>query len=244
MLKTYIPKKPGHWCRRSISHRLHLGRTRSIRVKFYDADPQTLGQGWQDEWVRLINDRYTLNTLNSEPSAEFNQGIRYNCLKAVDNPAEIVQRLGLTIDLIWRNRPRRCAVRTPLVPQAFLRVRPFIIGPIVVALVLVVGSLLFGFYFTPMVVEPIRKRIRGAQGTDAAGAKKIHEIRKHECSANNWPKMRPLPRQRFGPPVVRHVSIYTPGRAYDDSFSIEDATKDDEFLGECGATISETIGVR
>ena len=32
------------------------------------------------------------------------------------------------------------------------------------------------------------------------------------------------------------------GRAYDDSFSIEDANKDDEFLGECGATISETIG--
>src|SRR5262249_42016818 len=38
------------------------------------------------------------------------------------------------------------------------------------------------------------------------------------------------------------VSIYSPSRAYDDSFSIEDASKDDEFLGECGAVISETIG--
>src|SRR5262249_42616741 len=51
------------------------------------------------------------------------------------------------------------------------------------------------------------------------------------------------PASDLGPPVVRHVSIYNPGRAYDDSFSIEDAAKDDEFLGECGSTISETIGV-
>ena len=44
-----------------------------------------------------------------------------------------------------------------------------------------------------------------------------------------------------GPPVSRHISLYTPGRAYDNSFSIEDANE--AFLGECGVAISETIGV-
>jgi hypothetical protein len=107
----------------------------------------------------------------------------------------------------------------------------------------VVGSLLNGFYFTPMVVEPIRKRIRGAQGTDAAGAQKIDEIKRARAMADQLSKDAAAgPASDLGPPVVRHVSIYSPSRAYDDSFSIEDATKDDEFLGECGATISETIG--
>lgn len=94
-----------------------------------------------------------------------------------------------------------------------------------------------------MVVEPIRKRIRGAQGTDAAGAQKIQEIKAARAMAEQFTKDAAAgPASDLGPPVVRHVSIYSPSRAYDDSFSIEDATKDDEFLGECGATISETIG--
>ena len=111
------------------------------------------------------------------------------------------------------------------------------------ALGLVIGSLLFGFYINPIVIEPIRKRIRGAQGTDAAGVGKIHDIQQARQIRDQLNKDAvAAPVSDLGPPVVRHVSIYTPGRAYDDSFSIEDAKKDDEFLGECGAVISETIG--
>jgi hypothetical protein len=45
----------------------------------------------------------------------------------------------------------------------------------------------------------------------------------------------------LGAPVVRKMSVYLAGRGqYDESFSIEDSN--DMFLGECGATIAETIG--
>jgi hypothetical protein len=215
------------------------------RVTFYNADPQTLEQGWQDEWVRLVNDRYTLNTLNAEPSAEFNDSI-VNLLRAVDNPIEIVQRLGLTqiSDLAQRAQNQGAASAPPSAPNILAQIRPFVIGTVVVAAVLILGSLLFGFYINPLVVDPIRKRIRGTQGTDAAGVGKIHDIQAARILRDELSKQAAAtPASDLGPPVVRHVSIYSPGRAFDDSFSIEDATKDDEFLGECGATISETIGV-
>jgi hypothetical protein len=213
-------------------------------VKFYDADPTTLEQSWQDEWVRLINDRYTLNTLNAEPSEEFRQGI-VNALRAVDNPVEIVQRLGLTQLTDSAQAAQLLAPAAPPgEPNIIASIRPFIVGSIVMAVGLVIGSLLYGFYFSPLVVAPIRKRIRGAQGTDAAGAAQIHNIQAARVMRDQLAKeAAAAPVSDLGKPVVRHVSIYNPGRAYDDSFSIEDALKDDEFLGECGATISETIGV-
>jgi hypothetical protein len=213
-------------------------------VTFYNADPRTLEQGWQDEWVRLINDRYTLNTLNAEPSDEFRQSI-VNALAAVDNPADIVQRLGYAQLTDLAQQAQASAPSTPPgAPGIIASIRPFLLGAIVLAVGLVLGSLLYGFYINPLVVEPIRKRIRGAQGTDAAGAAKIHDIQAARVLRDQLAKDAAIaPATDLGPPVVRHVSIYSPGRAYDDSFSIEDATNDDEFLGECGATISETIGV-
>ncbi len=213
-------------------------------VKFYDADPTTLEQTWQDEWVRLINDRYTLNTQNAEPSDEFRQGI-VSALRAVDNPVEIVQRLGLTQLTASAQEAQALAPAAPPGAQNVIAsIRPFVVGSIVMAVGLVIGSLLYGFYFSPLVVAPIRKRIRGAQGSDAVGAAQIHNIQAARAMRDQLAKdAAAAPVSDLGKPVVRHVSIYNPGRAYDDSFSIEDALKDDEFLGECGATISETIGV-
>jgi hypothetical protein len=213
-------------------------------VVFYDADPQTLEQGWQNQWVNLVNDRYTLNTTNAEASAEFNDSI-VQLLAAVDNPQTIVQNLGLTQLTELAAQAQTIAPPTPPGPPNIIaQIIPFILGALLVAAVAVIWSLLFGFYVNPMVVEPIRKRMRGSQGTDAAGAAKIQDIKAARAIREQLDReATAAPASDLGPPVVRHVSIYQPGRAYDDSFSIEDASKDDEFLGECGATISETIGV-
>jgi hypothetical protein len=243
VIKTYVPK-PGLVIAVVVAFIIGLIWAYAIDpVSFYDADPLTLEQGWQEEWVRLVNDRYVLNTQNAEASDTFKQGI-VNDLRAVDNPSEIVQRLGLNAIADLAQQAQASAPATPAVPSIIASIRPFIVGAIAIAIGLVVGSLLFGFYVNPLVVEPIRKRIRGAQGTDAAGAAKIHDIQAARVLRDQLAKeSAAAPASDLGPPVVRHVSIYNPGRAYDDSFSIEDATKDDEFLGECGSTISETIGV-
>lgn len=211
-------------------------------VVFYDGDPSSLGQSWQDQWVKMIADSYALRTQNAAPTDELIQNT-LTLLRSVDNPLEIVDRLGLTDIRSLAEQVEPFAAAAPQPNDLLATIRPFVLGTVVVAVLTVVLSLLFGFYINPMVVEPIRKRLRGKQGVDAAGQAKLGDIRQAKQIAEQLKKQEPVEVGSFGPPVSRHVSIYAPGRAYDDSFSIEDASKDDEFLGECGAVISETIGV-
>lgn len=242
VIKTYVPK-PGLILAVVIAFLVGLLWSYAVDpVVFYDSDPRTLGQSWQDEWVRLIADRYDAANSKAVITDEFRQSI-IDGLNKVDHPQEIVNRLGLAQLNDLAAQAEVTAPSTPPQPSIFGQIRPWIVGTIVVVVVFVVGSLLFGFYISPLVVDPIRKRIRGAQGTDAVGAGKLQDIQQARQIRDQLAKDAvAAPVSDLGPPVVRHVSIYTPGRAYDDSFSIEDAKKDDEFLGECGAVISETIG--
>ncbi len=211
-------------------------------LTYYDGDLRTLGQSWQDEWVRSIASEYQLAADGAVITPEFRQNL-VTKLSWIDNPVEVVNRLGLMQIADLANEAQVLAPPTPVQPSILATIRPWLLGPIVIAVGFVIGSLLYGFYINPMVVEPIRKRIRGSQGTDAAGAAKIADIKAARVMAAKLSSDEAAaPTSNLGPPVVRHVSIYQPGRAYDDSFSIEDAKKDDEFLGECGAVISETIG--
>jgi hypothetical protein len=209
---------------------------------FYNADPNTLSQGWQDEFVRLAAERYALKTANAAPTDELNQNI-ITLLKSVDEPLEVVNRLQLGQPMVDLATQAEAAAAKAPQPNFIGSIRPFILGSIVVVIVTLVGSLLYNFYIGPMVVEPIRKRLRGSQGKDQAGTDKIHSIQAARKMADELAKQdAAAPTNNLGPPVTRHVSIYAPGRSFDDSFGIEDAKKDDEFLGECGAVISETIG--
>ncbi len=242
VIKTYVPK-PGLILTVIIAFLIGLFWSYAVDpVVFYDSDPRTLGQSWQDEWVRLIADRYDAASSKAVITDEFKQSI-VDSLDKVDHPQEIVNRLGLAQLTDLAAQAELTAPPTPAQPSIFGQIRPWIVGTIVIALGFVIGSLLFGFYVSPLVIDPIRKRIRGAQGTDAAGAQQLLNIQQARVIRDQLAKdAGAAPATDLGPPVVRHVSIYTPGRAYDDSFSIEDAKKDDEFLGECGAVISETIG--
>ncbi len=54
---------------------------------YYNSDPRTLHQSWQDEWVKLLADRYALPT-NTDISANI-----IDLLGRVDDPVGIVDRL-------------------------------------------------------------------------------------------------------------------------------------------------------
>ncbi|MBI5666590.1 MAG: hypothetical protein HZC41_01160 [Chloroflexi bacterium] len=214
-------------------------------VVFFNADPSQLSQSWQDEWVRLVAANYDANTANAAPSEDLNQNTII-LLRAVDNPQEITSRLGLTQidDLAAQADP--VAARAPQ-PTIIGSLRPWILGSIVVAVIAVLGSLIYGFYINPMLVEPVSRSIRRRRAgiTGSAGpAATVTAIKESRKIAEQLAKeAAAAPASNFGPPVSRHVSMYSPTRAFDDSFAIEDAKRDDEFLGECGAVISETIGV-
>src|SRR5690606_23474388 len=63
-------------------------------IIYYDGDPSQLEQGWQNEWVRLLADRYAAVTATATTSPEFDQSI-VNLLAAVDDPLGIVDALGI-----------------------------------------------------------------------------------------------------------------------------------------------------
>jgi hypothetical protein len=247
VIKTYVPK-PGLVLTVVVAFIIGLIWAYSLDpVVFYGADPKSLDQSWQDQWVSMVADSYILQTSNAAATDALNQ-TTVRLLEAVDDPVEIVQRLSQNnpnvaqiADLAAQAEPN--AARAPQ-PSIIASIRPFILGAIVIAVLTVIFSLLYGFYINPMLIEPIRKRARGAQGTDAAAAAKLADIRQGRKLAEELAKQDAAApaTSSYGPPVTRHVSIYAPGRAFDDSFGIEDASKGDEFLGECGAVISETVG--
>ncbi len=210
---------------------------------FYNAQPSQLEQSWQNTWVELLADRQAAGGYDDSSLVDY--------LRAVDNPQGIVDT---QINATSGETPARVSDLRPLADQAepgtaapqpsiIATLRPWVLGTIVIAVVAVIASLLYGFYIQPIVVEPIRKRMAPQTESSASTkaeisaiqeAKKLRAAMKADVPVN-------VGTVDLGPPVTRHISIYTPGRQYDDSFSIE--TSDEEFLGECGVAISETIGV-
>lgn len=211
-------------------------------VIFYDADPRTLDQSWQDEWVRLIADRYTTASASGVTTSEFDASI-INLLRAIDHPVEVAERLGITapgfLNLAQQAEPGAPAPQ----PNTVGNILPFIVAPLLVAVVAVVLIVIWGVLIYPNIVVPILKRVGVIKTAETDEATKrtmeaLRQAREAEARARETPaQMNP----ELGEPVTRRMSVYIMGRGqFDDSFEIED--KNEMFLGECGATIAETIG--
>ncbi len=210
---------------------------------YYNSDPRTLHQSWQDEWVKLLADRYALQT-NSDISANI-----IDLLTRVDDPVGIVDRLSAepgeeaNLGKLQAIRPlaeqaEPLAVSAPE-PSALGNILPFIIAPIVVVLVGSIVAVIWGMFIHPNLIEPLLRRRRGEQVSSVvvqerkqrAEAAKLMEQKKTDFSATS----------NLGPPLMQRMSNYTQGfGTYDESYTIED--DQERFLGECGALISETVG--
>ncbi len=211
---------------------------------FYNSDPSSLDQSWQNEWVSLLADRYTNATSGGAATEEFNNSM-ITLLRAVDNPTSVVDNLSQTRqiptgfrELAQVAEPGKAAPQ----PNAIGSILPFIIAPIVVVIVSVILIVVWGLLIYGNIVEPILKRlgIVKTQATDAATLKTMESLR---AARDAEAKAKELPQafNELGTPVIRKMSVYIMGRGqYDDSFEIEDSNE--MFLGECGATIAETIG--
>jgi hypothetical protein len=211
---------------------------------FYNADPSSLDQSWQNEWVSLLADRYANATSTGAATDELNNSM-ITLLRAVDNPVGIVDNLGQTRQIPpgFRELAQLAEPGKPAPePSAVGNIAPFIIAPIVVVIVAVVLILVWGLLIYGNIVVPILKRlgIIKTQASDAATQKTMESLRaakEAEAKARELPQVE----NELGTPVIRRMSVYIMGRGqYDDSFEIEDSNE--MFLGECGATIAETIG--
>ena len=209
---------------------------------YYDADPSSLHQSWQDEWVKLIADRY--DGANFDVSQNVTSLLSY-----VDNPLEIVDRLTVTpgeeanVAKLQAIRPFAEAAELSAVSapssSALSNILPYIFAPLIAAGLFILAAILYGMFIKPNLVEPLIRRVRGekasadvvAMKAQVQAAKQAEATSKSDFSATS-----------YGAPLMQRMSTYILGHGqYDDSFSIEDDVK--RFLGECGAEVSETIGV-
>jgi hypothetical protein len=168
----------------------------------------------------------------------------------VDDPLGIVQRLLATpgeeanaarlqalLPLAEAAQP--FAVSEPPRPTLLGNLSPWLLGPLLTAILAAVVVVVYGMFIEPNVVQPLRKRLRGEKVSAevAAMRRQIEESKKAESSLKT-----DFAQTSLGKPIMQRVSTYQLGFGeYDDSFSIED--ENGRFFGECGATISETFGV-
>ena len=224
-------------------------------VKFYDAHPSQLAQSWQDNWVTLINDRYVSG---SADSAELQQ-----LLKAVDAPDEIADRLSLSpglIELAEQAAPdaAQAPARGSLVKDIWnAAVQVAIFGAILLLLQFgrgpVAGRMAranaqsghFGWLRFPRIRLPgIRLfRIRlPFRRRDRAAVPSAMPMSMAEATMSSGARPTRASRRAMVGPLMRQETRYAVGMGeYDESFAIEDEY--DNFLGECGAAVTETIGV-
>lgn len=212
-------------------------------IVYYDGDPSQLEQGWQNEWVRLLSERYDNVASSSAQGAEFQQSM-INLLAAVDDPVGIIDAEGINVpgfrELAEQAQP--FAKAPPPRPSITGTISPFVVGPIVLIVLSVIIALVGRLLIYPNLIEPVVKRMRGEVAvSDEATQRTIDAMRRARAAEDKARDAAEPADSQFGEPVTRKMSVYLMGRGqYDDSFEIED--KNDMFLGECGAAIAETIG--
>jgi hypothetical protein len=194
-------------------------------VEWYDADPFDLRQSYQEAYISMLADSYTLNTNVSlarqrvEGWDPKDLGQVIGQLKANISDGAQVQRLdklAAALGVRAEAAPSEPAAQ-PTTAGALLRRLAPIFG-IVVAAVLVIAGVMVGL---PL-LRGRRPEEPGRLGRRPSPAKKVAK-----------PK-------DVGEPLGHFVASYTIGQdSYDQSFSIESPTS--EFLGECGMGISEIV---
>ncbi|MFN8529420.1 MAG: hypothetical protein U0670_12470 [Anaerolineae bacterium] len=208
---------------------------------YYNSDPRTLEQSWQDQWVKMLADSRAV--ANADVGAYIT-----DMLARIDDPLGTVDRL-LSQSTDQNEVNRLSAIRDYAVaaqpnaaqapePNAVGTILPWIVIPIVVVIVFVLVIVLYGMFIYPNLVEPLMKRIRGEKVSEEVLRMRQQVAAQREADST----MRTdFTTSNQGPPIFQRISTYSVGMGtYDYSYSIETAAG--AFLGECGVTGSETIG--
>jgi hypothetical protein len=211
-------------------------------TSFYDAAPSQLSSSHRDQYVKFIAVSFAEGAYGEQDTIRF--------LNRVENPAATVQRLIQNEVGVVRSSLEQVL---PLAQQAGGTSAPSsgsIIGSIIgiilaiIVFVLVVNvfallwGLIIGGYW-----ERLINRFRPETEADRKAKLAIEAIKQRkalEVQMKEEAKLETAGGSSFGPPIMQRISPYQKGRAFDDSFAIED--ENDAFLGECGATIGKTLG--
>ncbi|PJF23227.1 MAG: hypothetical protein CUN56_02035 [Phototrophicales bacterium] len=222
-------------------------------VSFYNGAPHQMSKSAQKIWVEMAAGSYYgagriydadavrgVLAYVDDPEALINEIIaERSSQEATAGPTNIVPALQALQQLDnlpeGRNSPSSRGLFTSLF-QFVISVILFIAISWIVA---IAWGLLIGGY-----VERFWERIRPKSEEDLKriedDKKRKEEMERRRQAQAEMERRAAAEAATMGPPLMSKPSIYTKGRAFDDSHAIEDA--DDMFLGECGATVAKTIG--
>jgi hypothetical protein len=210
-----------------------------VGLKWRNAEPVHLADGWQDTWVknaalaaeRGIPEEQTANSLESAGYGPE----QIDALAQANSESPDIQSALLSVrDLPDANAA--ASARGEVSSSIFSNITPFICVFLWFILLTVAGIVLS---FKPIPIGKWRKgAIVGHESTAALGEKEqqrrqaMAAAKEHDAGFDVSP---------LGDPIATFMSAYVLGDdLYDDSFAIE---PDGMFAGECGIEISETIGV-
>lgn len=213
-----------------------------VPVQFYDAGVSQLSSSQRDLYIILV--------AGSSEAGFYSDADVVNLIGQVENPAANVQRLineqsGQVQAALQSILPlaEQAGPGTPAPsPGSIITDILSFIGAIVLFVVLVnVISLVWGLLIGGF-VERFLARLRPESDEDRSAKATIGEMRRRKELEEQFKQESAVEvsGNPYGAPVMQRISGYIKGRAYDDSFAIEDAN--DMFLGECGATVAKTIG--
>ena len=194
-------------------------------VEWVDATPAELSPEWQDEFLRMTIELYSLNgdvVKAEERFAALGPAGSDALARVMQDPAP------LSSDAIASFTTNVVATTPPPVEESQ---EPNLMYPLigVICLILVIIIIL-------AVVFVLRGRAPHTVGGAPSPAMQAAEARK-VAKPTDYTAGGEQP-----PPVAQFMASYKLGDdLFDDSFSIDAASG--EFLGECGVSISETVGV-
>jgi hypothetical protein len=211
---------------------------------YYDGDPASLQQTWQNEWVKLLADRYIAPT-NRDLSANI-----IDLLSRVDNPLGIVDSLLADPGEI-DNFGKLQAIR-PLAEQAqpfaaeapnpddfWATIRPFLLAPLALAIAAVLFVVVYNVLIKPAMIDPVVKRMRGG-GKVNKEVQAIRQAQEQERKILETQRTDFAATTSYGTPLLQRITSYpsVSGGEFDESYEIEEG---ENFLGQCGAVYSDAL---
>ncbi|MCD4686533.1 MAG: hypothetical protein K8S97_11420 [Anaerolineae bacterium] len=219
-------------------------------VKFKDAEPVHLEDGYKDQWIKMTAVEFSQTRNEDEAQRKIvDAGVTPGMIQALiddnqtTNPA-LAQQLQLLQGVAALHKPA-AETQADEVNVGFM---DQVLGPIACIFgALIVGvlmSLVFTFYWAVPIGKWSKAGVARAVAAGGTVGGTSSAVRDAQKQIRDEVKKQVTDYEALGEakPVCTFNSIYVLGDdLYDDSFAIE--TDTGEFLGECGSGISETIGV-
>jgi hypothetical protein len=218
-------------------------------VKFYDAEPVHMADGYKDQWIKMTAREYA-NSGDAEEAARkiVDGGVTPDMINDLiaDNQAsdpQLASQLQALLPLAQSNEAAASDQADKVETgglSGLLGPLACLFGAAVIGLLL---SLVLTFYWVPPIGKWAKRGAGGARqavGTQiASGSTHQERLAAQKQVADQKTDFAAVGEE---PPVGQWMSTFVAGdELYDDSFSIE--TDSGDFLGECGSGISEKIGV-